>query len=171
MLETKENLNITKVHSRENFKPGYLVLLRTPGLSGKLAEDREGPFEVESMTNGVNVKLNISSRPGNGRAVHVNNCKEFKKDTMMVYRLVVSAEEHNVDTGKPRLSGNRLSRVQEAELNSVKNRWEHVSDKLGGTKLVAQPINTGTAQPVRSPPYMIFPHKRPVLDYVLTIEN
>ncbi len=30
--------------------------------------------------------------------VHVNNCKEFKKDTVMVYRLVVSAEEHNVDT-------------------------------------------------------------------------
>ncbi len=38
-----------------------------------------------------------------GELVHVNNCKEFKKDTVMVYRLVVSAEEHNVDTDKSRL--------------------------------------------------------------------
>ncbi len=36
------------------------------------------------MTNGVNVKLNIPGRPGKGRVVHVNNCKEFKKDTVMV---------------------------------------------------------------------------------------
>ncbi len=113
------------------------------------------------MTNGVNVKLSIPGRPGKGRAVHVNNCKEFKKYTMMVYKLVVSAEEHNVDTDKPpRLSRKRLSRVQEAEMNSVKSRWKHVlSDKPGDTKLVGHVINTGTAQPVRSPPYMISPHK------------
>ncbi len=61
-----------------------------------------------------------------GELVHVNNCEEFKKDTVMVYRLVVSAEEHNVDTDKPRLSGKRLGRVQEAEINSVKSRWKHV---------------------------------------------
>ncbi len=99
------------------------------------------------MTNGVNMKLNIPGRPGKGRVVHVNNCKEFKKDTVMVYRLVVSAEEHNVDTDKPRLLGKRLSRVQEAEMNSVKSRWKHVlSDKPGDTKLVGHVITTGTAQ-------------------------
>ncbi len=76
------------------------------------------------MTNGVNVKLNILGRPGKGRVVHLNNSKEFKKYTVMVYRLVVSAEEHNVDTDKPCLSGKRLSRVQEVEMNSVKSRME-----------------------------------------------
>ncbi len=77
-----------------------------------------------------------------------------------IENLNVSAEEHNVDTDKPRLSGKRLSRVQEAEMNSIKSRWKHVlSDKPGDTKLVVHVINTGTAQPVRSPPYMISPHK------------
>ncbi len=88
MLETKENLNMTKGTLKKEFKPGSLILLRTPVLSGKLSEDWKGPFEVECMTNGVNVKVNIPGRPGKGRVVYVNNCKEFNKDTVMVYRLV-----------------------------------------------------------------------------------
>ena len=39
------------------FSPGMLVLLRTPGLSGKLEDSWEVPFEIESLPNSVNVKL------------------------------------------------------------------------------------------------------------------
>ena len=49
----------------------------TPGLSGKLEENWEGPFEVESMPNTVNVKLKIPGRARKSRVVHVNNIKEI----------------------------------------------------------------------------------------------
>ena len=58
-----------------HFSESTMVLLRTPGLSGKLEENWEGPFEIESLPNAVNVKLKIPGRAGKSRIVHINNVK------------------------------------------------------------------------------------------------
>ncbi len=87
------------------FSPGMLVLLRTPGLSGKLDVSWEGPFEIESVPNAVNVKLKIPGRAGKSRVVHVNNVKEYVQDSTVIHRLVVYAEEPSADIEYNRLAG------------------------------------------------------------------
>ena len=114
------------------FPAGTMVLLRTPGLSGKLEENWEGPFEVESMPNAVNVKLKIPGRAGKSRVVHVNNIKEMLQDKVAVHRLVVSAEEPSVDVEVLKLSGNDLDSQKREQIQRLKDEWAHVlTDKPG----------------------------------------
>ena len=90
------------------FPVGTMVLLRTPGLSSKLEENWEGPYEVESWPNCVNVRLKIPGRAGKCKVLHINNIKELVQDKMMIHRLVVVAEEHGTDTVVPRFSWTRV---------------------------------------------------------------
>ena len=142
------------------FPVGTMVLLRTPGLSGKLEENWEGPYEVESWPNRVNVRLKIPGRAGKCKVVHINNIKELVQDKMMIHRLVVVAEEHGTDTDVPRLGGAQLDQSRSEDIARLQAKWAHVlTDKPGDTTFTEHSINTGDARPVRSQPYLISPAK------------
>ena len=85
----RDNVRANGLHASDARKEAHDrgTRLRTPGLSGKLEENWEGPFEVESMPNSVNVKLIIPGRAGKSRVVHINNIKEMIQKRIAIHRL------------------------------------------------------------------------------------
>ena len=83
-----------KTATTREIKEGTMVLLWTPGLTGKLEESWEGPYEVLKQKNEVNLELGIpgAKNRGKGKTVHFNNVKPFIQEEVAVLRLVVAAE-------------------------------------------------------------------------------
>ena len=135
------------------FKEGTMVLLR-------IEENSEGPFEVDSMPNAVNVKLRILGRAGKARVVHVNNVKELIQERVVIHRLVVSAEENIMDVAEPKLGGDQMDASMAEDIDAIKTEWAHVlNDNPGNTSVIGHVINTGDARPIRSQLYLISPVK------------
>ena len=101
-----------KARARE-FPPGSMVLLRTPGLTGKMKESWTGPFEVLRRVTAVNVELGL---PGQSkkkcRVVHVNTIKPYHQPGCRVLRVMVVAEDPDELPLKPVLAGDQLMEAQ-----------------------------------------------------------
>ena len=65
-----------KTKPRE-FQEGSMVLLRVPGLCGKLSDAWDGPYEVHRKISDVNYEVTIPNVKGKKKIVHVNNCKQW----------------------------------------------------------------------------------------------
>ena len=82
-----------KARTRD-FPPGSMVLLRTPGLTGKMKESWTGPFEVLRRVTAVNVELGLPGRSKKKcRVVHVNTIKPYHQPDCRVLRVMVVAED------------------------------------------------------------------------------
>jgi len=82
--------------SRE-FKCGEFVLSRLPGMDSKLEEAWSGPLEVVERLNKVNYRVKEKGQKGRTRVVHVNNIKKWREREENVFRLVVVAEDDELE--------------------------------------------------------------------------
>ena len=84
------------------FPPGDKVLLRTPGMHGKLEEAWEGPYEVTETFYDVNVRICLPGRGKKNKVVHVNLIVPFVDRLAKVCRVVLVAEDDgcDLDAGK-----------------------------------------------------------------------
>ena len=105
-----------KARTRE-FPPGSMVLLRTPGLTGKIKESWIGPFEVLRRVTAVKMKLGLPGRSKKKcRVVHVNTIKPYHQPHCRVLRVMVVAEDLDELLPKPVLAGDQLMEAQTKKL-------------------------------------------------------
>ena len=81
-----------KTKPRE-FQEGSMVLLRVPGLCGKLSDAWDGPYDVHRKISDVNYEVTIPNVKGKKKIVHVNKCKQWHQSDASVLRIVVAAKE------------------------------------------------------------------------------
>ena len=108
-----------KTRTRE-FPPGSMVLLRTPGLTGKMKESWTEPFEVLRRVTAVNVELGLPGRSKKKcRVVHVNTIKPYHQPDCRVLRVMVVAEDPDELPLKPILAGDQLMEAQTTQLQQI----------------------------------------------------
>ena len=149
-----------KARTRE-FPPESMVLLRTPGLTGKMKESWTGPFEVLRRVTAVNVELGLPGRSKKKcRVVHVNTIKPCHLPDCRVLRVMVVAEDPDELPLKPVLAGDQLMEAQTTQLQQILEGAEGTfRDDPGLTTGCEHLIKTGDALPIRSGPYVISPKK------------
>ena len=76
-----------------SFNVGDMILLRIPGLEGKLEDLWDGPYEVFRKCNDVNHELAIPNRRSKCKVIHINNLKCWIPQQAHVYRIVVASDE------------------------------------------------------------------------------
>ena len=142
-----------------SFKPGDMVLVRLPGMHGKLESAWGGPYKVLEVPSELHVVVGMADqtarKKGSKKRVHINTCKEFHQAT--INRVAVWArEDAEVDGLRNKLEGGEISKKHEDELKKYLSRWSEVlTDKPGKTDILRHDIVTGDAPPMRSVPYQV----------------
>ena len=135
-----------------------MVLLRTPGLTGKLDQSWAGPYEVIEKKGEVTVVLGIPGKRTRGKTVHVNNTKPFHQVEASVCRIVVAAEDESSLVTPSRLQGDNLSLEQQSMLDATLQKFEAtMSSSPGKTTATVHEVETGDARPIRSVPFHLPP--------------
>ena len=108
-----------KSRTRE-FPPGSMVLLRTPGLTGKMKELWTGPFEVLRRVTAVNLELELSDRSKKKcRVVHVNTIKPYYQPDCRVLHVMVVAKDPDELPLKPVLADDQLTEAHTTQLQQI----------------------------------------------------
>ena len=148
---------------------GDMVLVLLPTSSHKLSAQWQGPYKVEKRVGKVNYVIDMHDRRKRKRVFHINMLREFhsspsstaywteeqdrgadEQDDIPVWNGVEEDADAEVQMGE------KLNEVQRQELRALLNEFRTLfSNKPGRTGLVEHCIETGTARPIRLPPYRI----------------
>ena len=155
------------------FEPGDQVLVLLPTSTSKLLAQWQGPYEVVKPIGEVDYMILMHDKRKKHRVFHVNMLKQFHSSSDVHSSfLVKDIEECSTENDLPddeipswnsgqngqHKIGDQLSVSQKNELQQILNEFADVlQDKPGRTTIVEHTINTGTANPVRLPPYRV-PH-------------
>ena len=145
-------------HARQRpINVGSLVLLRSPGMAGKLESAWTGPFEIVRKIGAVDVELGIPEKPSKKRrTVHINLTKPYNIRECKVMRLMVVSDETEPERDTTTLCGDQTTAVQKQIILDInKNRPHIFSDAPGMTSLCVHHIDTECVKPIRSAPYSI----------------
>ena len=148
--------------SVKTFKPGDMVLLRKPVLSGKMQCAWAGPFEVEQCVSPVTYALKLPGRANKAKVVHCNLLKEWHTPAEVLHRVMVVRDEESESESSPGLRLGRdnfvPSSAEQAALDAVLSQYEDVlCSNPGRTEEAQLYIRTGDSEPVRSHPYRVPP--------------
>ena len=140
---------------------GSMVLLRTPGMAGKLEEAWSGPYEILRTVSPVNIEIGL---PGRGsrrkRVVHIIHVKLFNQSECRVLRVMVVAEDQDETPPPDILKGDQFTTEQLDQLQVVLDLAKDTfSDEPGTTDICTHAVDTGDCKPIRSNPYAISPIK------------
>ena len=80
---------------------GSMGLMRVPGLTAKLEDSWEGPYEVLDKTSPVNYQQAIPGRARKPCIVHVNMLRPWNTPDAQVLREVVAEEDEDEHTTGP----------------------------------------------------------------------
>ena len=148
--------------SVKTFKPGDMVLVRKPVLSGKMQCAWAGPFEVEQCVSPVTYALKLPGRANKAKVVHCNLLKEWHTPAEVLHRVMVVRDEESESESSPGLRLGRdnfvPSSAEQAALDSVLLQYKDVlCPNPGRTEAAQLYIRTGNSEPVRSHPYRVPP--------------
>ena len=131
-----------------------------PTSSHKLSAQWQGPYKVEKRVGKVNYVIDMHDHHKRKRVFHINMLREFHSSPSSTACWTEEqdrgADELGVeeDTDAEVQMGEQLSEVQRQELRALLNEFRTLfSNKPGRTGLVEHCIETGTARPIRLPPY------------------
>ena len=110
-----------RVSTLRKFEKGDRVLLRTPGLVGKLEESLSGPWEVVQKCGIVNYKVRKVGNIGKGRVLHINTMKEYNERVERVRRMMVVVEDEEGDLES--VGNGRKLLEKEGVRASTNNSW------------------------------------------------
>ena len=158
--------------SGSTLQEGDMVLVLLPTSSQKLSAQWQGPYRVERRVGKVNYVVDMHDRRKRKRVFHINMLREFhsssshspsgtacwteeqdrdadEQDDIPVW----NGEEEDATEVQ---MGEQLNEVQRQKLRALLNEFRPLfSNKPGRTGLVKHGIETGTARPIRLPPYRI----------------
>lgn len=152
------------------FHAGYPVLVLLPTASSKLLAQWQGPYQVVKRMGKVSYLVDTHDKKKRRRVFHVKMLKEFRVRRPVESSFWASPDETDDMDGETDVPlwnntseegpsfGEQLSATQRNELGKVLESFADVlQDKPGKTALLEHHIETGTANPVRLPPYRL-PH-------------
>ena len=148
---------------KRDYKPGGMVLLHTPSLSGNLSTVWEGPYEVMQVLSPTTYKLSVPGKRRHTLTTHVNRLKDWKIPQANIFSIVMARDSPDSDgpVGAVQLSEPKLEPAQEAEMQALLKQFKHVvCEKLGNTSPVTHTIDTGQEAPVQVHPYRIAPARK-----------
>ena len=135
-----------------------MVLMQVPGLTAKLEDSWEDPYEVLDKTSPVNYQLAIPGIARKPCIVHVNMLRPWNTLDARVLRVVVAEEDEDEHTTGPGPSDSNLDVEQKAELDALLNSFSDVTNTTPGrASLVEHVINTSNSLPLRTTPYRLAP--------------
>ena len=142
-----------------SFDVGEMVLMRIPGLASKFEDAWDGPYEINRKLSDVNYEICVPNCRRKTKIVHVKNMKAWVAQQAQVFRIVVFAEDDNLEReDKIKLRGSRLTDDRKKELDKLLQEYEDVLDSSPGlTGAVVHSIDTGDSKPIRSLPYRLCP--------------
>ena len=143
-----------------SFDIGSMVLMRVPGLTGKLDDSWEGPYEVVDKISSVNYQLAIPGRTNKARVVHVNMLRQWHTPDARVLRLVVADEDE--EEGNDHTNGGEesysINSEQKEDLEELLNSYADVINPTPGrVTLTHHAVNTKDSPPLKSAPYRLAP--------------
>ena len=153
-----------------SFQLGDQVLILLPTTANKLAAEWQGPYRIIKRVGEVDYVVHMHDRRKKNRLFHVNMLRKWQvhepTDTGYWCEEVLETSDDDLPVWggidgstftEARLAG-RLSQDQRATLRGVLEVFSDVfQDKPGRTSVTEHVIETGSAQPVRLPPYRL-PH-------------
>ena len=151
-------------HAREKtFCVGEEVLIRKPGLKGKLGDSWDGPYLILEKISPLNYKVETPGRKS--KILHVNLMKKWSIPVARVHGVAVIHEEEGESEspqGLKLLADDFVPTAgQQKQLDGVLKSFPDVlSDKPGRTEVVKMSILTGEAIPIKSHPYRVPPRWR-----------
>ena len=166
----KHKIHFDKRAKVRSFRPGELVLVRTPLLSSKVENKWQGPYSVLEKCDETAYKLNMPDHPRRRVKRHINLLREFVSPTagcMMV------STEPDLEFG-PSTEGRKedqpgvSDRLVEQGIKELKDVLDEFLDLMHGKPgLTAEAeirIETGCAYPISRPPYRLDAVKSKAMD-------
>ena len=154
--------------SEREFQTGDQVLVLLPTETSKLLAKWQGPYQVLRRVGKVDYLVDMHDRWKRKRVLHINMLQKWHKPTVtatsyMADEVPVDREETEVpvwnedDGSDPKLMiGSQLTSDERKEMEELLQRYASVlQNQPGRTTLVEHRIYTGTANPIRLPPYRI----------------
>ena len=155
--KVKMKSNYDKKAKPRTLEVGSMALMRVPGLTGKLDDSWEGPYEIVDKISPVNYQLAIPGRAGRSQVVHVNMLRPWHTPDARVLRLIV-ADEDEEETTPTETQLNYLEPVQKQELEELLSLFEDVITPVpGSVSLLQHAINTKDSPPLKTAPYRLAP--------------
>ena len=155
--KVKMKSNYDKKAKPRTLEIGSMALMRVPGLTGKLDDSWEGPYEIVDKISPVNYQLAIPGRAGRSQVVHVNMLCPWHTPDARVLRLIV-ADEDEEETTPTETQLNYLEPDQKQELEELLSLFEDVITPVpGSVSLLQHAINTKDSPPLKTAPYRLAP--------------
>ena len=156
-VSARRKEKLVKNSVMRKFKVGDSVLLRIPGIDGKLVAAWEGPYEIGKVVGPVTYELDLGSR--RTRLAHVNTIKKFEENSGIKKVMSILEEEQEkltVTNNKFKIVGNKLEKVKEGDVKLWCQEFEDVlTDWPGLMDVVKFTIDTGDSPPIAQHPYSI----------------
>ena len=146
-----------------SFKEGDQVLVLLPSKNNKLLTDWLGPYTITKQLSDFNYEVDMMDRTKRKRTFHINSLKEWHSPTAAA---LLVQEDPEVGEELPIWETDsksdetdcfsHLTEDQKQDLAQLLNEFQYVlSDIPGKTQLVSHSIETGSARPIRMPPYRL----------------
>ena len=117
------------------YKPGEMVLLHTPLLTGKLELVWQGPQEVSNRISDTTDQLSVPEKSSHKVVAHVNRLNPWKAFSTSLFPVVVAQDSEGSDhpIGRVNLGEEYVTDEQRRLLQAMlkKHKWTVVSDSLG----------------------------------------
>ncbi len=153
IAKTKRFALADKTSKPRSFKVGDQVLYRIPGLSSKLSDSWEGPYDIVEKFGDVNYRINKGPHKKSGKMVHINTLKKYFTNT--VCRIDVVLDDNKDENPKLQLNGT-CPGFNQQELDSMLSMFPHVFSDIPGEALnVEMAIETGSSPPIAQAPYSV----------------
>jgi len=160
-----------KAKARE-FKGDEEVLMRKPGLCGKLESSWSGPYTIVRKNSPLSYCIDVGDRTI--PSVHISLLKKYTRETevaTIARATTVRAEDKEGDEisecyAEVKVSGSEeVSKEQKEQLEVVLERYKGTLTKEPGlTNLAVFSIDTGTHTPIHQRPYSTPAHFRTSID-------
>ena len=151
------------------FQPGEHVLVLLPTSTHKLLAKWQGPYPVKRRISSVTYEVDMFDKQKCRRIFHINMLRKWHAPTALNLwaeeetepledsELPLWREDPSESESMPTIS-ERLSSSQKEQLRQLREEFADVMrDQPGRTTLAEHQIETGSARPVRLPPYRL-PH-------------
>ena len=161
--QEQQSVQYNQNAKQREFAAGDLVLVLLPTTQDKLCAKWQGPYQVLEKKGRVNYLIDMHDHQKRKRVYHVNLLKKWETPVSSCMAQEVDDEEDLPDwrasgkVGQPML-GKQLGQEEREDIQQLLREFADVlQGEPGRTQLTVHSVNTGSARPIRLPPYRI-PH-------------
>ena len=152
---------------QREFQAGEQVIVLLPTSSNKLLAQWQGPYTVVRRIGKVNYRIDMHDKRKRHRVFHINMLRKWHVPVSTNYwaeETVVDVDGEEVLTWREQGSigedqpaiGEQLSEVQRQQLEGLLRGYSDIMlNPPGRTNLAEHDVETGSARPIKQPPYRL----------------